>query len=79
MAIPSRTQMSSSENWFSYPATTQQAVTGSTGIMADAAGVFVFAQNGRVSTWNLVQGQTPPLRGDYVIEVGTTIIMHVAY
>ena len=47
--------------------------------MADAAGVFVFTQNGRVSTWNLVQGQTPPLRGDYVIELGTTIIMHVAY
>jgi hypothetical protein len=79
MAIPSRTQMSSSENWVSYPATTQQAVTGSTGIMADAAGILVFTQNGRVSTWNLVQGQTPPLRGDYVIEVGTTIIVHVAY
>ena len=76
---PSKTQMSPSDNWVSYPALNQQTVEGATGIMADAVGVLIYTQRGRTNTWNLLQGQTPPLRGDFVIEAGTTIIIHVAY
>ena len=76
---PSRTQTSPSNNWFSYNAGVEVIVKGATGIMADAAGAFVFTQNGRTLTWNLLQGQTPPLRGDFVIDASNGILVHVAH
>lgn len=79
MSTPSKTQMSPSNNWDSYAVTTEHTITGATGIMADNAGAFVFTQNGRTLTWNLLQGQTPPLRGDFVIDATNAVLVHVAY
>ena len=79
MGVPSRTQTAPSALPKMKSATTQHVITGATGIRCDGAGVLDITIGGELVTFNVLQGETPPIRGDFTIEATTTIITQVLY